>query len=100
MLNTKHEKRALEEAILGVISGIDKPTSPAGEAKDAFQNALFGRTPEIRRDYRTRVLNVTLEDLNRVASIYLKPELACTAVISNASTVDKKGDLGLEVISL
>ena len=36
LLDGKHEWRLVEEAILGVISSIDKPGSPAGEAKDAF----------------------------------------------------------------
>ena len=42
------EAQKLEEAILGVVSSIDKPGSPAGEAKQAYHSALFGRTPEQR----------------------------------------------------
>ncbi len=36
MLENNHEDRQLEEAILGVIGGMDKPGSPAGEAKIRF----------------------------------------------------------------
>lgn len=100
LLNETHDQQKLEEAILGVISGIDKPSSPAGEAKDAFQNALFGRTPEKRRHYRSRILKVTIDDLKRVAQSYLQPEKASTAVITNAATLDKIGDLGMEVHKL
>jgi len=49
LLSARHEWRQVEEAILGVISGIDKPGSPAGEAKKAFFGNLHGRTPERRR---------------------------------------------------
>jgi len=100
LLSEKHEWRQVEEAILGIVSSIDKPSSPAGEAKDAFQNELFGRTPEKRQRYRKRILEVTLEDLKRVAESYFSADKASTAVISNAATVEQLGDLGMEVIQL
>ncbi len=100
LLSEKHAWGQVEEAILGVISSIDKPSSPAGEAKDAFQNALFGRTPEKRRFYRSRILKVTLDDLKRVGETYFDPAKASTAVITNSSTLEQTGDLGMEVIKL
>jgi Zn-dependent M16 (insulinase) family peptidase len=77
------ESQKLEEAILGIVSSIDKPGSPAGEAKQAYHSALFGRTPEQRERFRQRILTVTLEDLKRVAACYLKPELASVAVVTS-----------------
>jgi Zn-dependent M16 (insulinase) family peptidase len=94
--NTKHEPRALEEAILGVISRIDRPGSPAGEAIGAFFNSLHGRTPEQRREFRHRVLQVKIEDLQRVATTYLQPEKANIAVLSNAKTLAYLPELALE----
>lgn len=85
-----HPARALEEAILGVIAAIDKPGSPAGEAISAFFGTLFGRTPEQRRAYRQRVLNVTLDDLKRVAATWLQPERARCAVLSDARTLKEQ----------
>jgi Zn-dependent M16 (insulinase) family peptidase len=82
-----HPARTLEEAILGVIAAIDKPGSPAGEAISAFFGALFGRTPEQRRAYRQRVLEVTLDDLRRVAATWLQPTQARCAVLSDARTL-------------
>jgi len=79
----QHSSDALEEAILGVIGGIDRPGSPAGEAKQAFHNNLFGRTPEQREAFRRRILEVTLEDLLRVSQAYLTPEQASIAVITS-----------------
>jgi Zn-dependent M16 (insulinase) family peptidase len=79
----KHDPEQLEQAILGVIGSLDKPGSPAGEAKQQFQNELFGRTPEQRRRFRQRILAVTLDDLIRVADIYLRAERASVAVVTN-----------------
>lgn len=90
------EPQKLEEAILGIISSIDKPGSPAGEAKQAYHSALFGRTPEQREGFRQRILAVTLEDLKRVAALYLKPELASVAVVTNpamAATLSDQFDI-------
>ncbi len=99
LLENDHEWRLVEEAILGVISSIDKPGSPAGEVKKTFHAALHGRSPEQRRRFRARVLAVTQDDLKRVAASYLQPEAASTAVISNPATL-KQADLGLEIIAL
>ncbi len=100
LLDNEHEWRLVEEAILGVISAIDKPASPAGEAKKAFHAALHGRTPEQRRRFRSRVLKVTAADMQRVAELYLKPEHAHTAVISDPRTLESHAELGLDIINL
>ena len=94
--NTSHEPRALEEAILGVIARIDRPSSPAGEAVKAFFSALHGRSPEQRRELRRLVLQVKMADLQRVAMTYLQPERAHVAVLSDAKTLEKVPELGLE----
>jgi Zn-dependent M16 (insulinase) family peptidase len=88
MLDSKHEQRALEESILGVIGSLDKPGSPAGEAKQHFHNRLFGRSHDQREHFRQQVLAVSLEDLRRVAETYLRPELASTAVITNSGRLE------------
>jgi Zn-dependent M16 (insulinase) family peptidase len=100
MLTGKHEWRMVEEAILGVISSIDKPGSPAGEAKQAFHNQLHGRTREKLEAFRQNVLHVRLEDLVRVTETYLHPDKASTAVITSTATLEQKGNLGLDVINL
>lgn len=81
---TTHEWQAVEEAILGVISSMDKPASPAGEAKQTYQAELFGRTREKRELFRNRVLQVTAADLQRVAATYLAPERASIAVLTHS----------------
>ena len=94
----------LEEAILGVISALDKPGSPAGEAKQDFHNRRFGRDYAQRMAFRQAVLNVTLEDLRRVSACYLQADQASIAVVTgpgghrdNAAVIE---DLGLRLCEL
>lgn len=104
LLETNHNPEQLEQAILGVISSLDKPGSPAGEAKQAFHNDLFGRNAEQRREFRKRILQVTVEDLKRVSTQYLQPELASTAVITSQNAYEELGNYpaqhGFSVINL
>ncbi len=95
MLDTQHEYRALEEAILGVIGSMDKPSSPAGEAKQHFHNRLFGRSHATREQFRQRILAVSLDDLRRVTETYLKPELASTAVVTHAGQLETTARSGM-----
>ncbi|MBF0096713.1 MAG: insulinase family protein [Magnetococcales bacterium] len=99
LAENKHEPEALEQAILSVISGIDRPGSPAGDARRAFHDALHGRTPEVRRQFRSRVLQVSQADLLRVAERYLLPEKAVMAAVSNPGTLAKEAE-GWQIQSL
>ena len=83
LLDNDHDDQKLEEAILGVVSSIDKPGSPAGEAKQAFHSILFGRTPEQRKAFRSRVLQVSIDDLKRVAQTYLLNKESSIAVVTS-----------------
>ncbi len=100
LLEEQHDTRQLEEAILGVIGTIDKPGSPAGEAKKAFHSALHGRTPEQRRRFRQRILAVGMEDLRRVGETYLQPENASIAVVTNNTLGGQAADLDLDVFQV
>ena len=93
LLGSQHDQRALEEAILGVIGNLDKPSSPAGEAKQHFHNRLFGRSHDQREAFRASVLAVSVDDLRRVAENYLTGEQASTAVITSRGTLDKDPEL-------
>ncbi|WOX05795.1 insulinase family protein [Microbulbifer pacificus] len=84
LLNESHEDSQVEEAILGVVGGMDKPGSPAGEAKKAFHSNLYGRTHAVRQAFRRKVTEVTLQDLQRVGRTYLQPEKASTAVVTGS----------------
>ena len=81
----------VEEAVLGVIGSLDKPASPAGEAMQAFHSELNGRNKASIVQFRNRVLAVTDADLKRVASTYLRQDVAQTAVITNSDLAAKTG---------
>lgn len=81
---TQHSAQSLEEAILGVAASLDKPSSPAGEAKQSFHAELAGRTHNIKETFRERVLNVTVEQMQNAAQTYLQADKASTAVISHS----------------
>lgn len=97
---TDHEPQDLEESILGVIGQLDRPRSPAGAARHAFHNRLFGRSPEQQARFRERVLAVTLDDLRRVAATWLVPERASTAVVTGAENRALAEELGLAIQEL
>ncbi len=92
LLERTDEPQRLQEAILGVVSSMDKPGSPAGEAKSTYHSSLFGRTPEVRQAFRQQILDVTLDDLKRVARTYLKPETASIAVVTSQKTAENLSD--------
>ncbi len=81
LANETHEERLLEEAILSVISRIDKPGSPAGEAIGNYFAERYGRGADYQRNFRQRVLDVKLDDLKRVAAEYLREEHENLAVV-------------------
>lgn len=100
VISSSHKPRQLEEAILGVIASLDKPASPAGEAKQAYYNRVFGRTLEHRTQFRKQVLSTTIADLKRVAELYLSPEKASIGIISNAESAERLDIENLEIIKL
>ncbi|MDP1539586.1 MAG: insulinase family protein [Moraxellaceae bacterium] len=100
LLSTKHKPDQLEEAMLGIFADMDKPRSPAGEARQAFHNALYGRTPAQCQQLRERLLAVSISDLQRVAEQYLLPATASTSVIAPSPKAEVVSALGLTVQTL
>lgn len=97
LLNTPQQAHQLEEAILGLVSSMDKPGSPAGEAITACYALLHGRTPAFRKTLRTRLLHVTLEDLQRVAREYLIQQKPSKAVVAPVAKRQELEQLGFKV---
>jgi Zn-dependent M16 (insulinase) family peptidase len=97
MLETSHQYESLEQAILGVIGSLDKPSSPAGEAKQHYHNDLFGRSHQQREQFRQRILELGIDDLRRVTETYLQPERASVAIVTNQTGLDSAGDVVAEL---
>lgn len=81
----------VEEAILGIVSSIDAPGSPAGEARQAFHNDLHGRSAQRRRALRSAILEVNESDIKRVASQYLQGD-GIAALVTSESRRDEIDD--------
>ncbi len=96
LFDAPQKPEQLEEAILGVISQLDKPGSPAGEAKQAFHNELYGRTEAFRKASRQRILEVTLEDLRRVTETYLRQPAQTAVITQTESWQQHKDQLALQ----
>ncbi|WP_019671806.1 insulinase family protein [Psychrobacter lutiphocae] len=82
LLNEPQQPEQLEEAILGIVSGMDKPGSPAGEAVKSCFAELHQRGEAWQQKMRGNILAVTLEDLQRVARSYLQDKPHSKAVLA------------------
>lgn len=98
--STSVSPESIQEAILGIVGSLDKPGSPAGEARQEFHSVLSGRTPQARQTYRERIIAVTPKDLQRVAEKYLKEELATSVVVTGNHGRDEAEKLGFELIEI
>jgi Zn-dependent M16 (insulinase) family peptidase len=97
LMNTQHDALSLEEAVLSVVASLDKPGSPAGEAKQHFHECLFGRTAEHRKLFRAGIVNTQIDDLRRVADTYLRADRASTAVVTHVSGAEELVQRGIEL---
>lgn len=61
----------VDEGILSVISSLDKPLSPAGEARVSYFNQYFARSFSQQQAFRQRILACSVDDLIDVADRYL-----------------------------
>ena len=77
---------AVEEAILGIVSALDAPGSPAGEARQSFHLALHGRNACWREAQRRQILTITGDDVQRVAEQYLQGQVARSVVTGVTDT--------------
>lgn len=94
LLNEEQHAYQLEEAILGLIASMDKPGSPAGEAITTCYAQLHGRSHEFRQQLRQRLLDVTLDDLQRITRTYLANQTPVRAVVAPFAKADELSTLG------
>lgn len=89
--------RVIEEAILGVIGSLDKPSSPAGTAKTHFHNNLFGRDRAHEQRFREAVLGTTAKDVKRVVEQYLLNQAHSVAVVTHQAEEKQYGELAQKI---
>jgi len=100
LMSSEATQAKVDEAILNVISSMDKPGSPAGEVKKAFYQGLYGRTYETRMAYRLGVISTTLDELREVADRYLSSDNASSAVLTNTAGAELLADSEFSIITL
>jgi len=100
LMSAEAKPAQVDEAILNVISAMDKPGSPSGEAIKAFYQDLYGRSYKTRLVYRQGVLETTLEDLRAVAQKYLTQDNASYAVLTHEGMKDIVEQAGFELFQL
>ncbi|WP_298737105.1 insulinase family protein [uncultured Psychrobacter sp.] len=100
LLSEPQSAEQLEEAILGIISGMDKPGSPAGEAIKACFANLHNRGEDWQRKMRAAILAVTIDDIQRVAKQYLQGQQHVRAVLAPYDKEDSVKELGFKVCKI
>ena len=83
------DARLLKEAVLGVIASLDSPGSPAGEARARFTADLKGTGPDRMNSFRRRVLGTSIEDIRRIARIWLPADGGTSAVVTSADILER-----------
>jgi Zn-dependent M16 (insulinase) family peptidase len=89
LLSNEAKSELVEEAILGVIGAMDKPSSPASEVKKLFHLGLAGKDHDARMAWRKGVLGVDLSKLREVAQRYLASGDKTRAVLTNEATAQR-----------
>ena len=86
----------LDEGILGVISSIDKPLSPYGEAISDFKSMLENKDKEKRLAFRSKVKGCTIDDLVEVSRKYLFNE-SKRSLIAGESYIEEIKNLNFDI---
>ena len=82
----------VEEAILGIISSLDAPGSPAGAARGDFYQRLHGRSETFRRSQRQAILAVTSAEVKAVAADILARQSSLCVVTSHEAASELSAD--------
>ncbi len=86
----------LNEGILGVISSIDKPLSPYGEAMNDFINTLDNKDKEKRLAFRSKIKDCSINDLVEVSRKYLFNE-SKRSLIAGESYIEEIKNLNFNI---
>ena len=98
LLDMKNGEHLVEQSVLGLIGSLDRPGSPAGEARQCYHMDRSGRSYTIRQTFRERLLACRWADVQRVAAQYLSNGQGHRAVIAPRGTEELAKQLGLSAI--
>jgi len=97
LLEQPASPQLIEQSVLGIIGSMDRPGSPAGEAKQAFHMDKTGRTQAIRQCFRERLLAVSWQDVIRVTEQYLHNQDGMPGVIAPRGSQGVADALGMTI---
>ena len=86
----------LDEGILGIISSIDKPLSPFGEAMSDFSMNIDKKNIKTRLEIREKVKACTIDDLINVSQKYLFNE-SKKSVIAGENYIEEMKSLNFKI---
>lgn len=95
VLNGDFTEESLTEAKLEMIQSMDSPVSPGSRADLAYEWLREGKTPEIRQDYRNRLLALTRDHVIEAVKAEIKPkwEKSATVIFAGKELLEKENAL-------
>ncbi|MFT5960983.1 MAG: Zn-dependent M16 (insulinase) family peptidase [Burkholderiaceae bacterium] len=91
LLASDYSQETIEEAIICVIKGLDKPHTPYAEALTAWSLQQRGVTPAIRQQFRTGVLTCTAAKVKKAVQHWLKDGVPNRAAFAGNTTQELAG---------
>jgi hypothetical protein len=92
LMEGKFSDKELEEAKICIIQQLDIPLIPLAKAVTAYTHLKEKRSPQLRQNFRNRILSSTKQDIKKTASQYLNPTQASSYVTFAGSDVWKKDE--------
>ncbi len=92
VLNGDFSEEALTEAKLEMIQSMDSPVSPGSRADLAYEWLREGKTPEIRQDFRNRLLALTKDQVVEAVREQIAPKWkkGATVIFAGKELLDKE----------
>ncbi len=91
-----YRRQDVEEAILQVCSEIDKPDPPGPAARKAFYRRIIQLSDEMRQQYKSRLLQLTYDQVRQTAEKYFQTERQdCSVAVISSEERLKAANAGL-----
>ena len=100
ILDNDFSQEKIEEAIICVIKGLDKPLSPYAEALNAWNMQQRGTTEEVRKQFRTGVLHCSAAQIKAATRTWLKNGTPSRAAFVGNTTQDLAGLTSVDLLAL
>ena len=100
ILDGEFSREKIEEAIICVIKGLDRPHSPYAEALNAWNLQQRGVTEAIRKQFRTGVLECTSAQIKAATLTWLKNGTPSRAAFAGNTTQDLAGLTAVDLLAL